>query len=63
MPTSVDRIYTLLQDIWITHHSALVTMEILHDLLRLFVPQEDVPTVGPRDDVLTVRPVEIHAFH
>ena len=44
------------QGFWTTHHSALITMEVLDDLLRIFIPQEDVPTVGPRDDVLTVRP-------
>ena len=50
-------------DFWTTHHSALVTMEVLYDLLRLFVPQEDVAAVRPSDDVLTVRPIKVHTFH
>ena len=47
----------------VTHHPTLVSIQELHHLLRLLLPQVHVAAVAAAHNVLTARAVEVHAFH
>ena len=46
-----------------TYHSPVIPMEILDNLLRLFLPDENVAAVTARYDVLTLWPIEVNSFY
>lgn len=46
-----------------THHPTLISIEELHHLLRLLLPQEHVAAVTATHNVLTPRAIEVNAFH
>jgi len=46
-----------------TYNSPLVCLEVVDNLLRVFLPQEDISTVTAAHDKLTLWAVEVDTFY
>lgn len=48
---------------YLPYHPAFISLHKLHNVLSVFVPQEDMATVAATDYKLTLWTIEIDAFH